>query len=52
VESGARNVDHILTMQVLPQIAVDVLSKQAEGGGVKSVELSVGEGGAIRHEIR
>jgi type VI secretion system protein VasG len=52
VESGARNVDHILTMQVLPQIAVDVLSKQAEGGGVKSVKLSVGEGGAIKHEIQ
>jgi type VI secretion system protein VasG len=52
VESGARNVDHILTQQVLPQIAVDVLSKQAEGGGVKGVTLSVGAGGAIQHEIR
>lgn len=52
VESGARNVDHILTQQVLPQIAVDVLAKQAEGSGVKSVNLSVGEGGAIKHEIR
>lgn len=52
VESGARNVDHILTQQVLPQIAVDVLTKQAQGGGVKSVALSVGEGGAICHEIQ
>ena len=52
VESGARNVDHILTMQVLPPIAVDILSRQAEGGGVKGVSLTVGEGGAIRHEIR
>ncbi len=52
VESGARNVDHILTMQVLPLIAVDILSRQAEGGGVKGVSLTVGEGGAIRHEIR
>ena len=51
VESGARNVDHILTMQVLPQIAVDVLGRQAEGRKVSSVKLGVGEGGAIRHEI-
>ncbi len=51
VESGARNVDHILTMQVLPQIALDVLARQAEGRGVAGVKLGVGDGGKIIHEI-
>jgi type VI secretion system protein VasG len=41
VESGARNVDHMITGSVLPTISVHVLSKIAEGEPLHSVHLGV-----------
>jgi type VI secretion system protein VasG len=51
VESGARNVDHILNQKVLPAVAVDLLARQAEGRGVSAVRLRKGDDGQIIHEI-
>jgi type VI secretion system protein VasG len=42
VESGARNVDHILTGTLLPVISEQVLTKMAEGRPEKSVTVGVG----------
>lgn len=42
-ETGARNVDHILTGTVLPDISRELLSRMAEERAVSSVEISVGE---------
>ncbi|OWK41688.1 ClpB protein [Fimbriiglobus ruber] len=43
VESGARNVDHILTGTLLPALSQEVLTRMAEGRPVKSVTVGVGE---------
>jgi len=51
VESGARNVDHILNQSVLPGLAVALLARQAEGRSVTAVRLKCGDDGQIIHEI-
>jgi type VI secretion system protein VasG len=51
VESGARNVDHILTRTLLPEISQEVLGRMAEGRAISSVHVGVGEDGGFRYEI-
>jgi type VI secretion system protein VasG len=51
VESGARNVDHILTGTLLPAISSEVLTRMAEGLKLNSVNVGVDEKGAFRYEI-
>ena len=41
VESGARNVDHILTGSMLPAMSQEVLTRMAEGRPVKRVTVGV-----------
>jgi type VI secretion system protein VasG len=41
VETGARNVDHILTGSLLPALSEEVLTRMASGRPVKSVHISV-----------
>ena len=43
VESGARNVDHILTGNVLPQIASLILNRLSEGQALRRIVLGVNE---------
>ena len=45
VESGARNVDNILTNTLLPDISRRILASLAEGGKLSRIEVSIGEGG-------
>jgi type VI secretion system protein VasG len=42
VESGARNVDNILTHTLLPAISRRLLTGMAEGQKLTSVQVSVG----------
>jgi type VI secretion system protein VasG len=49
VESGARNVDNILTNTLLPEISIRLLESLAEGTKPKAVTVSVGEGGAFNY---
>jgi type VI secretion system protein VasG len=51
VESGARNVDHILTRTLLPEMSGEFLSRMAEGRTISSVRMSVGDGGNFRYEF-
>ncbi len=44
VESGARNVDNILTNTMLPDLSRQILSRLAEGTAVEKVEVSVENG--------
>ncbi len=45
VESGARNVDHILTSTLLPELSREFLTRMATGGAIKSVQVGIeGEG--------
>ncbi|HUI40342.1 MAG TPA: type VI secretion system ATPase TssH [Terriglobia bacterium] len=47
VESGARNVDNILTNTLLPDISRQILGRMAEGQPLNSIHVSIGEGGAF-----
>jgi len=51
VESGGRNVDHILTRTVLPEMSGEFLSRMAVGHSVSRVHVAVGDGGQFRYEI-
>ncbi|MEN3332483.1 MAG: type secretion system protein VasG [Blastocatellia bacterium] len=51
VESGARNVDHILTRTLLPEMSGEFLSRMASGQAVSQVHVNVGEGGQFKYEI-
>jgi type VI secretion system protein VasG len=51
VESGARNVDHILTRSLLPEMSGEFLSRMATGEPVSRVHVSVGDGGKFRYEV-
>lgn len=50
VESGARNVDHILTRTLLPELSGEFLSRMGSGTGVSKVHVSV-NGGSFQYEI-
>jgi len=51
VESGARNVDSILTGTLLPDVATQVLARMAEGGGLSRVDISVADDGAFSYTV-
>jgi type VI secretion system protein VasG len=51
VESGARNVDHILTRTLLPEMSGEFLSRMASGNAIGRVHVGVAEGGRFRYEI-
>ena len=51
VESGARNVDHILTRTLLPEISKEFLAKMAAGEGISRVHVSVGGQGGFQYQI-
>ncbi|KLJ01993.1 type VI secretion system ATPase TssH [Luteimonas sp. FCS-9] len=51
VDSGARNVDHILNGTLLPQIAETVLARMAEGGGIERVKVTAGKSGAFKYKV-
>jgi type VI secretion system protein VasG len=49
VESGARNVDNILTNTMLPDVSRYLLSRMAEGTKPAAIHVSVGENGAFAY---
>ncbi len=51
VESGARNVDHILTGTVLPEMSGEFLSRMAAGESISKVNITVGEQGKFVYLI-
>lgn len=44
VDSGARNVDHILNGTLLPEIAEAVLEKMAQGAAISRIKVGAGKG--------
>jgi type VI secretion system protein VasG len=51
VESGARNVDRVLTHSLLPRLSVEVLSRMASGEPFARVGVGVDEAGEFRFEF-
>jgi type VI secretion system protein VasG len=50
VESGARNIDHILTGTLLPEVSSEILARMANGSLLSGVHVTVG-GGELRYEV-
>jgi len=51
VDTGARNVDHILTRTLLPELSAEFLSRMAEGDAINAVEISTAEDGTFQYNI-
>jgi type VI secretion system protein VasG len=51
VDSGARNVDHILTRTLLPELSKEFLARMATGQPVSKVHISVTQEGAFRYDV-
>ncbi len=49
VESGARNVDNILTNSLLPDISRQILGRMAEGKKLNSIHVGIGTDGAFAY---
>ena len=45
VESGARNVDNILTNTLLPEVSRQILARMAERQKLANIHVSIGENG-------
>lgn len=52
VDSGARNVDHILNGSLLPEIADSVLARMAEGGSLARIEVGADAHGAFTYNVQ
>jgi len=50
VESGARNVDNILTNTLLPDISRKILGGMAEGEKMTAIHVTIGEDGAFSYQ--
>ncbi|HKX26977.1 MAG TPA: type VI secretion system ATPase TssH [Blastocatellia bacterium] len=51
VESGARNVDHILTRTLLPEMSGEFLARMAAGQSISRVRVGVDEHGGFTYQI-
>jgi type VI secretion system protein VasG len=50
VESGARNVDNILTNTLLPEVSRRILSRMAEREAMAPIHVTVGNDGAFVYQ--
>ncbi|KAG1272219.1 hypothetical protein G6F65_011864 [Rhizopus arrhizus] len=51
VDSGARNVDHILNGTLLPEIAESVLAAMAEGNRINAIKVTAGKKGDFKYKV-
>lgn len=51
VDSGARNIDNILTGTVLPEVSGHVLERMATGSGIETIQIGVGEDGSFTYAV-
>jgi type VI secretion system protein VasG len=51
VESGARNVDNILTHTLLPEVSVRILEQLATGSEIGSINVGVTDDGAFAYRV-
>ena len=51
VDTGARNVDHILNGTLLPEIAGNVLTRMAEGGAIERIKVSAAKSGDFKYAV-
>ena len=52
VDTGARNVDHILSRTMLPELSAEFLARLADGQAIESAHISMGEGQGFQYHIK
>lgn len=52
VDTGARNIENILTRSMLPELASECLSRMAAGEEIKSIHVGCTEEGGFTYEIQ
>ena len=52
VDSGARNVDHILSGTLLPEVAESVLAQMADGKAIARIKVSAAKNGDFKYTIQ
>jgi type VI secretion system protein VasG len=52
VESGARNVDHILTQTLLPELSSAILERMAAGESITRVHVGLDDAGGFAYVVR
>jgi type VI secretion system protein VasG len=52
VDSGARNVDHILNGTLLPEIAQAVLEKMAQEQAISRIKVGTGSKGQFKYTVK
>ncbi|AKJ28558.1 type VI secretion system ATPase TssH [Caldimonas brevitalea] len=51
VDTGARNVDHILNGTLLPEVAETVLARMAEGSALAKIKVTAGKDGQFKYRV-
>ncbi|MED5618040.1 type VI secretion system ATPase TssH [Ideonella sp. BN130291] len=51
VDSGARNVDHILNGTLLPELADSVLGRMAEGEAISQIKVTAAKDGRFKYKV-
>ena len=51
VDSGARNVDHILNGTLLPEVADTVLARMAEGEPITQIKVTAAKDGRFKYKV-
>jgi type VI secretion system protein VasG len=51
VDTGARNVDHILTRTLLPELSAEFLARLAEGVAISRVSVGLDDDGSFQYAI-
>jgi len=51
VETGARNIDHIINKTLLPEISTEILSRMGEENDDKRLDIDLAEDGSFRYHF-
>lgn len=51
VDTGARNIEHIISRTLLPELASECLNRMAEGEEIKNIHINVDEEGSFSYEL-
>lgn len=51
VDTGARNIEHIISRTMLPELAAECLSRMAEGLEINSIHMDVDEEGNFSYQV-
>ncbi len=51
VDTGARNIENILTRTLLPQLAAECLSRMVDGEGLKQVHVGINDDGEFQYQL-